>query len=160
MAPVIWNCIWQDGSEIGNEMLNSTIKINAWETYKWNRAEEVDFQKVMWDKRGKTLVYILSNVPLKAWLWCKWTLDCCCTQSTLANSRKPLAGNSRLLVFNSANRHQNAAAALWAPFHPHSSLTSTKSLKSVELVLIQAGGNKKRISALSLWVVILVIVFS
>lgn len=141
-------------------MLNSNVKINAWETYKQNRTEEVDFQKAV-QTEGMTLVYILPNTPLKALPSCKWTLDCCCAQSTLTNSRKPLArsSSSRLLVLNSVNRHQNAAAALWAPFHPHSSLTATKSLKSIELVLIQAGGNESRISTLSLQLIILVIVF-
>lgn len=158
VVTVIWNFIWQDGSKIGSEMLNFTVKINAWETYKQNRTEEVDFQKALQMKR-MTLVYTLPNTPLKALPSCKQTLDCCCAQSTLANSRKPLAGNSRLPVLNSANRHQNAAAALWAPFHPHSSLTATKSLKSIELVLIQAGGNESRISTLSLQLIILVIVF-
>lgn len=158
VVPVIWNFIWQDGSKIGSEMLNSTVKINAWETYKQNRTEEVDFQKAK-QMEGITLVYILSNTPLKALPSCKWTLDCWCAQSTLTNSRKPLAGNSRLLVLNSANQHQSAAAALWAPFHPHSSLTATKSLKSIELVLIQTGGNENRISTLSLQLIILVIVF-
>lgn len=157
MVPVIWNFIWQDGSKIGSEMLNSTIKISAWETYKQKRTE-VDFQKAK-QIEGMTLVYILSNTPLKVLPSCKWTLDCWCAQSTLTNSRKPRLAGSRLLVLNSANQHQNTAAALWAPFHPHSSLTATKSLKSIELVLIQDGGNGSRISTLSLQLIILVIVF-
>lgn len=158
VAPVIWNSIWQDGSKIGSEMLNTTVKINARETYKQNRTEAVDFQKAA-QMEGMTLAYILPNTPLKALASCKWTPDCCCAQGTLTNSGKRLAGSSGLLVLNRANRHQNAAAALWAPFHPHSSLTATKSLKSTELALIQAGGNESRISTLSLRLIILVIVF-
>lgn len=38
--------------------------------------------------------------------------------------------------------------------------SQTKSLKSVELVLIQASGNERRISTVSLRVIIIVIIFS